>query len=264
MAYQRCYSTLGTPALSLFETLDFAAAHELDAVELRTLNGRIDLPALFTEQFGQPAELATALGERAQRIRSLDTSLRLLANTPAEREDFLAFVPWAEALGVRWLRLFDGGHSLAEDLPVALDTFRWWHDLKQRHGWQADIMIETHDALLDSASILGLAGACPGIGILWDTHHTWKIGGEAPATTWSLIRDHVVHIHVKESVSVPSAHHPFSYVLPGTGEFPMAKLQPLLAAAYSGAVSMEWERHWHPDLPPLDEALRSAANLHWW
>ncbi len=263
-SYSRCYSTLGLPDASLIEALDFAEAHQLDTIELRALGGRIDLPAYLTERHGSPAALASRLGDRTRRIAALDTSLRLLNHTPEDREAFLAFVPWAEALGVRWLRLFDGGQDISSGLQTARETFRWWRELKERHGWRVDLMIETHDALLDSACILALVAVCPGLGILWDTHHTWKMGGEPPAVTWRRIQRHVVHIHVKESVSIPAGNHPFSFVLPGTGEFPMATLQPQLAAEFTGAVSLEWERHWHPDLPPLAEALQSASALGWW
>ncbi len=264
MSYSRCYSTLGLPQASLPETLAFAESHGLDAVELRCLGGRIDLPTYLTEHHGSPAALATELGERASRIASLDTSLRLLENTDADRAEFLEFLPWAKALGVRWLRLFDGGHDFTTDLPKAVETFQWWQEQKQLHGCEADIMIETHDVLLDAESILALTAACPGIGILWDSHHTWSTGGEDPLQTWAQIQSHVVHIHVKDSVPIPSERHPFSYRLPGQGAFPMAKLQPLLAAAFTGSVSLEWELHWHPDLPPLSEALQSAATLKWW
>ncbi|MGG2474197.1 sugar phosphate isomerase/epimerase family protein, partial [Rhizobium sp. BR5] len=27
-------------------------------------------------------------------------------------------------------------------------------------------------------------------------------------------------------------------------------------------LSLEWERHWHPELPPLEDALMAARN--WW
>jgi hypothetical protein len=38
----------------------------------------------------------------------------------------------------------------------------------------------------------------------------------------------------------------------------------LKAAEFSGPVSLEWERMWHPYLPPLDEALAVAAARGWW
>ena len=264
MPYQRCISTLGCPALTLPETLGLAAAHHLDAVELRSLGGRIDLPTFLAEQHGSPAQLAANLVREPIRITSLDTSLKLLANTDADRDAFLEFVPWAEALQVPWLRLFDGGKDFNADLPTAIETFQWWHELKARHGWRTNLMIETHDVLFDSGSILALTAACPGLGILWDTHHTWKNSGEQPVDTWHAIKAHVVHLHVKDSVSIPSARHPFSYRLPGEGEFPMATLRPLLDAEFSGCVSLEWERHWHPDLAPIEDALSAAAANRWW
>ena len=33
---------------------------------------------------------------------------------------------------------------------------------------------------------------------------------------------------------------------------------------YSRVVSLEWERLWHPYLPPLAEALSVAAKREWW
>ena len=79
------------------------------------------------------------------------------------------------------------------------------------------------------------------------------------------IRSSVVHIHVKDSIGIPSARHPFTYVLPGGGEFPA---QPLFDAlrtdGFKGPVSLEWEKAWHAYLPSLDEALASAARRGWW
>lgn len=100
--------------------------------------------------------------------------------------------------------------------------------------------------------------------LLWDTHHTWKKGGEDPISTWQKIGSHVVHAHVKDSVSIPTEKYPFTYVLPGAGEFPMATLRAKLAEEFSGAISLEWEKLWYPDLAPLDVVLASAADRGWW
>jgi sugar phosphate isomerase/epimerase len=72
-------------------------------------------------------------------------------------------------------------------------------------------------------------------------------------------------VHVKDSISVPSARHPFTYVLPGDGEFPMAPLLAALRAdSFAGPLSLEWEKMWHPYLAPLDDALAIAAARGWW
>ncbi|MCU0794167.1 MAG: sugar phosphate isomerase/epimerase, partial [Opitutaceae bacterium] len=100
---------------------------------------------------------------------------------------------------------------------------------------------------------------------LWDTHHTWKKGGEDPVATWRAVRHRTVHLHVKDSVSVPSSRHPFTYVTPGEGEFPMGPLiAELRAYPHTPPLSLEWERLWHPYLPPLDTALEAASARAWW
>ncbi len=263
MSFRRACSSLGCPELSLEETLALAARHGLDAVELRTLEGTTDLPALFARRYGTPEKLAALVAAQPVRIVALDTSLRLADHQPGDWAAFLTFVPWAEALGVRWLRVFDGGTPGGPPQPM-LTTWESWRAHRAQAGWKADVMIETHDSLFTGAAIADFVARAPGAAILWDSHHTWKKGGEDPLATWARVRPHVVHVHVKDSVSRPSARHPFTYVLPGDGEFPMAPLRARLAAEFTATVSLEWERQWHPYLPPLDDALRVAAERKWW
>lgn len=263
---RRTFSSLGCPEFTLKAAFALAEKHGLDGFELRALGSTIDLPGYFAAQFVSPAALATKLGGNACRIVAFDTSLKLIGNTPAEREKFLEFLPWAEALGVPRLRVFDGGSALSDEaLAEAAETVRWWQALRRERGWQADLMVETHDTLFTAEAIRRFALAAPGCAVLWDSHHTWLKGGEDPLVTWPAIRDLVVHVHLKDSINVPSARHPWTYVLPGAGRFPIA---PLLAALradkFSGPVSLEWERMWHPYLPSLDEALTTAAENRWW
>jgi len=265
MAFARVLSTLGCPRATLDEALALADARGLDGVELRALRGSLDLAGVLAAEFGTPAALARHLGGRAGRIVALDSSLRLIDGTAEDRAGFQQLLPWAESLGVRWLRVFDGGsRTEPSDIRQAAATVAWWREIRGARGWAPDIMVETHDSLLSSAAIARFLEAAPETPILWDAHHTWRFGGEDPAATWRAIRAAVVHIHVKDSVNRPGPRHPFTYVLPGTGEFPMAPLLAELRAGYSGALCLEWERHWDPALPELGEALRSAAERKWW
>ena len=264
MPYDRIISTLGCAELSLPETLALAKRHRLAGLELRALGGTLALPSYLEKHHGSPAALARKLRESGAYVAVLDTSLRLTEG-PTGREGFLEFVPWAEELGVRWLRVFDGERGTeCAGKHGALDTLRWWRGLRQDRGWRVDLMVETHDSLLDTAQIRDFVAAAPGTKLLWDTHHTWRRGGEDPVATWRAIRSHVVHIHVKDSLARPGERDAFTYVLPGTGEFPMAPLVSMLRREYNGGVSLEWERLWHADLPPLESALDSAAATAWW
>lgn len=265
MPYRRSISTLGCPEYSLEEVLALAERHRLDAVEVRALANTIDVPAVLAAAYGTPAKLATRLQSAPAPIVSLDTSLKLADNRQADRDAFLQFLPWAEACGVPWLRVFDGGKQADAATHRAMaDTVAWWRAERRKHGWRADIMIETHDALCTTAAIRQFLALAPGTAILWDSQHTWRNGGEEPLATWREIRPHVVHIHVKDSISKPSDRHPFSYVLPGDGEFAMAPLRAELQAGFTGCVSLEWEKLWHSYLAPLDDALTAAAKRNWW
>ncbi|MFC0408960.1 sugar phosphate isomerase/epimerase family protein [Roseomonas elaeocarpi] len=262
----RCFSTLGCAELDLDGTLQLAANHGIPTVEVRALSGSTDLPKIFAERYGTPAGLAAALRDKPSRMVAIGTSLRLIGNTPEDREDFLRIVPWAEAAGVRTLRLFDGGREAdAAEFEEALRTLDWWRELRAKNGWIVDINIETHDSLVTLAALerfCRLVADCP---LLWDSHHTWRKGGANPLDVWQCLHPHVSHIHVKDSVSQPGPRLPYSYVLPGEGEFPMAALNAVLRRdGYTGLLSLEWERLWHRELPPLDDALRSAEQHGWW
>jgi sugar phosphate isomerase/epimerase len=262
MKLQRGFSTLGCAELEWEAVVALAARHGLEAVELRALGGTVDLPQFFAARYGTPRELAARFSGSAVSVVALDTSFKLVGGSPAEREALLDFVPWAEAAGAKYLRVFDG-ESGAEP-GAAADAVGWWRERRRAGGWRVDWMVETHDTLTTAAAIGRFAAAAPACGILWDSHHTWKKGGEDPVATWEAIAPHVVHVHVKDSVSRPSARHPFTYVLPGEGDFPMAPLVERLRGEFAGVVSLEWERLWHPYLPPLDEALRVAEARRWW
>lgn len=265
---RRGLSTLGCAELSLGAALVLGARHGVRCFELRALGGSLDLPAQLARECGTPAEFAARVCGAGAEIVALDTSVKLMGGTRVEREALGALAPWADAVGARWLRVFDGGAALDDAaLDEAAETLAWWRGVREENGWAAELMIETHDLLLDAERIRRFLVAMPGDppAILWDAHHTWRKGGEDPVATWRGIGSHVVHVHVKDSRATVDAAPGWSYGLPGTGEFPMARLRAAVEAdGYAGVVSLEWERHWHPELPPLEEALRAAKQARWW
>ena len=264
------FSTLGCPELTLPETVALAKEYGIDHLDLRTLEGRVDLPALFKEQFGNPGALQAYLAEEGMKMAAFNSSLKLVGNDESSREAFLEFVEWAEATATPYIRVFDGG-TVAPDLAdkeydAAMETIHWWRALKKANGWKTDIGIETHDCLTSAAGIRKLqAGLEVPVTLIWDTHHTWKKAGEEVRDTWAALKDYTHHIHIKDSISEPSARHPFTYVQLGDGEFDLKDTLKLLCESdFDGMVSVEWERQWHPYLPPVAEALKRARDLGWW
>jgi sugar phosphate isomerase/epimerase len=262
---RRALSTLGCPTLSLDGALGLAAEFGIDAVEIRTLEGTTDLPALFA-RLGKEAVCRTQKLHGNVQVLVLSTSFRLVRPSKEDCAALLSFVPWAEAMGVPWLRVFDGGEaSDGSTVTLAAETHHWWRQLRSEQGWSVDVIVETHDGLVAHETINQFCAKAENANVLWDAHNTWRATRIDPVDLWPRIAEHVVHIHVKDSVSRASDGFPYSYVLPGDGEFPMRRLcEALRRDEYANAVSLEWERQWHPDLPPLELALQAAANRGWW
>lgn len=262
MTLIHCFSTLGCPELSLRQAADLAARHGIGAVELRALSGSIDVPAKLAEEFGSPEGLATWLDGQPVVLAAFGTSARLFGET-FDLAEIERFLPWAEAANVPNLRVFDGGEGLTEsDVATGRERLDRWGDLRAKRGWETDIMIETHDALVHDEALHRFCRQVPRARVLWDTHHTWAKGGTNPLMTWERISRQVVHLHVKDSIAGPDGR---TYVLPGDGDFPMAALRERLDRdEVTMPISLEWERMWHPHLPPLGEALSSAARSDWW
>jgi sugar phosphate isomerase/epimerase len=123
-------------------------------------------------------------------------------------------------------------------------------------------LFETHDLWVKARHCrLLLDGvADPAFGALWDMGHTYRVGGEEPAESFSAIGSRVGYVHVKDaiydpasSLAMPDGWH---YVAPGTGELPLAGSIVLLQeGGYDGWLLFEHEKRWHPDLPEPEEVF---------
>ena len=269
-SYQHCFSTLGCPESSLERIAALALEFGVPCLELRALDGRIDLPRQLAEFPGGWNGAREFLRDRNLDVRVLGTSFKLIGNDTGAWTELLAFAELAEALGCPYLRVFSGGtwgnELHVSDYRQAAEAVACWQMERRTRGWSVDLLLETHDAFSASVPCLRLLDqVAEPLGFIWDSHHTWRLGGESPAQSWEALSSHVKHVHLKDSIGQPSARHPFTYVLPGTGEMPSGEVLELLRRdGYSGAVSLEWEKMWHPYLGSLAEALESCRQNHWW
>ena len=262
------FSTLGCPDLDLAEAACLAAQYGLDGIEARVVKGRLDLPILFDQTYGTPEAFAAAVRVLPARLIALATGVRL-SQFPSNRAELLAFLPWAEAACVPFLRVFDGeaaGLSTAEVVSRIIRALNWWQREKVRNRWQVDLLIEPHWALTEPQSLRRFLDADiqrDRGSLLWDIQHTLFEGGTEPLEFWEEFKPYIRHIHVKDG-RVIATRKTYQHSLPGDGDAPvMPLLNTLKAEGYRGFISLEWERHWHPELPSLRDALRAAVSAGW-
>ncbi|MBC2600244.1 sugar phosphate isomerase/epimerase family protein [Puniceicoccus vermicola] len=268
MNLHRSFSTLGCPCVSFDRALEIAVENQIPSIELRTLESSLDLPKLLQKRFGSPQEAHQEKEHFAVEINALNSSCRALGQGIRDWKELLELAPWAEALGAKYLRVFDARPTkekiTSSMLEKANDFFDWWSKQRAENGWRVDVIVETHSILTTSMRIIEFQDALKRPAhILWDSHHTWMFGLEDPIHTWKNIRPWVSHIHIKDSTRTKDSSKP-TYTLPGLGEFPFSDLfAELKRSGFSGPVSLEWEKHWHPDLPPLNDSIKACKILGW-
>lgn len=125
-----------------------------------------------------------------------------------------------------------------------------------------EILLETHDShprAADVARILALIDAAAPVKVIWDLMHPWR-HDETPEQSAALLAESLAYAQYKDGVRTPGTHD-VVLTLPGEGELPLLRMNALAAevAAAQGIadpwVSLEWERAWHPQLPPVSQAL---------
>jgi sugar phosphate isomerase/epimerase len=90
------------------------------------------------------------------------------------------------------------------------------------------------------------------VGAVWDAGNTWSIG-EPPELGIEALGPWLRYVQVKDGVG---RRPDWRLTLLGEGEVPLGRALGLLARSHPAVpVSIEWERPWHPDLPPAAEAL---------
>lgn len=257
-----CFSTLGCPDSSLEEAAELALAYGIHHLELRFLEGGLDLEKSIVARHGSLTEARRRLEYMGIHIASVDASTRLSDGKPEDFKQLESLALLARGLGAPLIRVFDGGPK--KTLPTLALIEKAAENLNRFHRWRqgtdtpVSLMVETHDMLCTMGAVdLWAKRFGAARDLLWDSHHTWALGGVDPVGFYQKHGRRVRHIHLKDSLGLGADDRP-RYTLFGEGVFPYGKLLDYLGAdGYDGLVSVEWERKWHPELPPLETCLRS-------
>ncbi len=250
------FSTLGCPAWDLSRILSAAGEYGYDAVELRGYRETVDLPLAEPFRPERRAETRSRFADAGVAICCVSSSGIVTKGNVDHVRDHAEL---ARDLGCPIVRVFGG--ALDANLPRsqafdrAVENLRAFGDIAQERGVQ--ILLETHDSFSIGKAVAELIAAAshPAVQSLWDLHHPYR-EGEPIETTYSYLSPTLGHLHIKDSR--PTGE----YSLLGEGDIPLfPMLDLILDGGYGGAISLEWEKRWHPEIADPEVAFPQYARV---
>ncbi len=255
------FSTLACPSWSLERVFDVAGREGYHGVELRFLEND-DALWMHPEFSGSGLTTTrrrlrdTGLGVPCVDARSFfhdpDAKLRRRSLDEAER-----VVNLAHELGAQGVRVYGDQVQPGSTREATRHWIAECLDCLAERAYPAgvEVWLETHGDFARARDVLSLLELVHGdtVGILWDAPNAFD-AGEDPADGAQQLAHRIRHVHLKDLWRRPGAHS--RPALPGEGEFPAAAaLFALTRIGYSGWLAFEWEKRWHPEIPPAEEAL---------
>src|SRR5579871_728785 len=143
-------STLGCAELSLPQICQLLTEFGLRELEIRGIDGRMDLSRWAKDTSWSARRAAALFAKHGIHFRVADSSFKLIGSDEKSRDEMVAFSKWADSWGAKYVRAFGGGiwgEPLTDgDYTQAAHSVVWWYREKKRHGWRAELLLETHDA----------------------------------------------------------------------------------------------------------------------
>jgi sugar phosphate isomerase/epimerase len=119
------------------------------------------------------------------------------------------------------------------------------------------IAVEPHDDFVRSSTIVPILSRVQhsALRVIWDIGNAFAAGEDAQEG-FELLKNRLAYVQVKDGKGHGSTWQLCSL---GQGHVPLARaFELLLAHGYEGALSVEWEYAWHPELDPPEVALPAA------
>lgn len=261
------FSTLGCPKWEWKTILEQASRSGYAAIELRGLQGEMDLTK-------RPEFTGTRLNESLKDLKALDlrvsdlgASTRLhefeAGKRAAQLEEGKRFIDLANKMAVPYVRVF--GDKFVPDQSRVATIERVIAGLRElgehARGSGVAVILESHGDFTDSPTLLEImkGAEMPAVGLLWDAHHTVVAGKEQPADTFKQLGRYMRHTHLKDSRPEGNG---VRYVLTGAGTVPVREtVRVLWAGGYRGYYNFEWEKAWHPEIEEPEVAIPHFAKV---
>lgn len=255
------FSTLGCPNWTLKQIAEAARNLGYDAIELRAVEGDLDL--LSRPEF-KLKELATTnrlLEDQEISVCCVDTSCNFHSSAASERltqiEQAVKYSELAALLGAPLIRVFPDkvqpGGDRTETRDNIAASLRRVAELMPK---EVRVGLETHGdfAHTESAAEIVRLAAHQNGSLVWDVANSMAAGDSIEEAA-SVVSPYLAHVHLRDARAVEGSEH-WLPVLAGRGHVSFAATVGALEKLnYDGYISFEWEKYWHPEIEEPEIAL---------
>ena len=262
MTMHLSFSTLGCPRWRLDEVIEAAGTYGFQGIEVRGLQDDLDITRRpeFTTSGNVTRE---RLQEGGIEIVCFSSSVMLSnpdpSGTAASIDELKRYTELCVTFHTPYIRIFGGNIGTASRESALATAAVHLADMAAIvKGTGVRILVETHDDWMRAEHMKSLMATASGnaIGLLWDVNHPFMFHGESPATTWNETGTWIHHTHWKDTKRNPKARHGFDPCMMGDGDVPHQEIYHLLeTGGYTGYLSLEWEKRWHPEIPEPEVAF---------
>jgi sugar phosphate isomerase/epimerase len=256
------FSSLVCPSWDLATILSKAAEYEFEGVELRGLQGKLDLPNI-PELAGHPsavrARFASAGVELVCLSSSCSFSSRDKKESARQRAELNAYLELAGELGCPFVRVFAGDVQTGEARQNTLS--RVAEELRKVTSYALDrgvtILIQNAGDFSGSADLWYLADAVshPAICVCWDPCAAMTVP-ERPTTSIPRLGMKIGLVHICDAEFDAHGFMVGGYRVPGEGNVELSRAIELLRGVfYQDYLIFEWPRLWQKDLARPDDVL---------
>lgn len=259
------FSTLGCPKWDWPTIVNNAAQWGFAGIELRGLQGEMDLTKRPEFQKDRWKESRQLLQDKKLKVIGLGASARMHEADSTARAKQLdegrRFIDLAHQMKSPYVRVFGDKYIAGESKDATIA--RIVNGLSQLGLYAKSagvtVLLESHGDFNDSATLLKILQQVDlkSVALLWDAHHTCVVGKEKPAATFQALKAYIRHVHLKDSHAVGDKRE---YVLLGEGDVPVKEtVQALKNGGYKGFYNLEWEKAWAPLIAEPEVAFPQFA-----